>query len=30
MEDGAHPLFWHDTKTVRLPARGAASKNIEG
>jgi hypothetical protein len=29
MEDGAHPLFWHDTKRVRLHAAGAEAKKIE-
>ena len=30
MEDGAHPLFWHDTKTIRLHPADARSKIIKG
>ena len=30
MGDGAHPLFWHDTKMVRLHAASVGTKNIEG
>ena len=30
MKDGVHPLFWHDTKRVRLHAAAAGTKKIEG
>jgi len=28
--EGVHPLFWHDTKRVRLHAAVAGAKKIEG